>query len=92
MKFIVIKQFSNVMNYELNISVSFNKPTSQNGIFFKDTSGSGLAVDGNNNSCAKIIAKKGEFAWWRVFLEEDYYIDKVVINFKPNSSGWLLLS
>ena len=49
-------------------------------------------MDGNNHSCAKIIAKKGEFAWWRVFLEEDYYIDKVVIYFKPNSSGWLLLS
>ena len=49
-------------------------------------------MDGNNHSCAKIIAKKGEFAWWRVYLEEDYYIDKVIIYFKPNSSGWLLLS
>ena len=72
----------------MQASLSLKKPTSQNGILFQETSH--LAVDGNVSTCTKVLEKKYQIAWWRVSLDDIYYISNVTIFYDPNDSGLFL--
>ena len=44
------------------------------------------AVDGNNDTCARIMNVRVP-AWWRVWLDDYFYIHRIIINFNQNTSG-----
>lgn len=46
-----------------------------------------LAVDGDNETCARINAD--DPAWWRVELNDNYPIQKILIFFNQNKTGYV---
>ena len=65
--------------------MSYKQRTSQNGLLFTETSP--LAVDGDKDTCTKVLAHNGEKAWWRVFLGDVYDISDVSIFYDPKAFG-----
>ena len=68
-------------------AVAIYRPTQEGGMLYKQFAP--LAVDGDKNTCARVITVKGTLAWWRVILDDIYFIDKIVVYFVPKSTGWL---
>ena len=69
----------------ISVTVSLRKATEQPGMFDSDTKLLNT-VDGNNKSCTRVYTH-GEPAWWRVLLGEEFYIYRIIINFKQTAAG-----
>ena len=82
-------QTFNVFYNTILVNLAFRRPTFQNGILFKNTSG--FAVDNNLKTCATVRSHIEQFAWWRVVLDDSYYITDVNVYFARNYTGWLIL-